>query len=268
MKASRPQVLVDDRAQTHKWGRSADMVARAPTKVANVQSAPSSPPAMLVRLGLETSTHHASADEDRLALLDVATVDRYRAFLARIHGFESVVEEALGRMHGLDRDLLAPRLKTKLLRADLAALGASTDEIVRLPRCSNVHLRSVPQAMGWLFVLERHTLLAGVIVRQLERRLGDQVRGATGYLNAYGQEPGRRLRALGDALGACARGYSATAIVAAANECFRVQRQWYAVDSLGTATVRANHRSSSDLLERADAATAPEPAANRARRAG
>jgi heme oxygenase len=268
MKASRPQVLVDDRAQTHKWGRSADMVARAPTKAADVQSAPGSPPRMLVRLGLETRTHHASADEDRLALLDVANIDRYRAFLVRVHGFESVVEEALVRMHGLDRELLASRLKTKALRADLAALGASADEIVRLPRCSNVHLRSAPQAMGWLFVIERHTLLAGVIVRQLVRRLGDQLHGATAYLNAYGQEPGRRFRALGDALNACARRHSASAIVAAANECFRVQRQWYAVDSLGTATVRTSNRSSLDLLPQGAAATAPEPDAARSRRAG
>ena len=192
---------------------------------------------MLVRLGLDTATHHSAADEDRLALLDVKTIDRYRTFLLRIHGFESFVEEALWRMPDIDRELLAPRLKADALRADLAVLGSSSDDIAKLPRCRNLNLRSVPHAMGWLFVIERHTLVAGVIARQVTRRLGDLVRGATSYLDASATEPGRRFRLLGDALGEYARQYTTSAIIAGANEGFRAQRQWYAVDCLRTTEI-------------------------------
>jgi heme oxygenase (biliverdin-IX-beta and delta-forming) len=185
---------------------------------------------MLLRLGLETNQHHATADEDRLALMDVASSADYRAQLARIYGFEAAVEVALAQLIEMRE-----RAKAHRLRRDLLALGMSEAALDTLPRCL-VRLSSVTQALGWLFVLERHTLLAGLIKRQLEHRFGGDVGEATLYLTAYGDTPGARFRSLCTMLDDHAHQMPAYAslIVGAANEAFRCQRQWY----LGTASER------------------------------
>lgn len=178
---------------------------------------------MLLRLGLEAQQHHAAADEDRLSLMDVGSAADYRAQLARIYGFEAAVEVAVA-VH-LD---LRERAKARLLRRDLLALGCTETEIDSLPRCV-VRLASATQALGWYFVIERHTLLAGLIRRQLEHRLLAEVGHATSYLAAYGDTPGARFRSLCSTLDAHATQLPAypTLMVAAANEAFRSQRQWY-----------------------------------------
>ncbi|MBA3394346.1 MAG: biliverdin-producing heme oxygenase [Deltaproteobacteria bacterium] len=188
------------------------------------------PPWMLVRIALETRHHHTQADEDRLTLMDACSPAEYRAFLARTYGFESVVEAAMVGIPGPVGALVASRAKTALLRQDLEALGVKPAELDQLPRCTTVKVIATPsQALGYLFVLERHTLLAGLIRRQLARRLPAEIKAASRYLAAYGGSPGLHLRQLGDALGAQARiaANAPSRIVTAANEVFRSQRQWY-----------------------------------------
>jgi heme oxygenase len=180
---------------------------------------------MFLRLGLETQPHHTVADTDRLAMMEATTVADYRAALARIYGFESVVETALASL--LEPAIARARSKTDWLRRDLETLGISTSELDVLPRCT-VRLASSTQALGWLFVVERHTLLAGLIRRHLEQQLGTGL--PTTYLAAYGETPGARFRALGEALDehAAHEPVRPTRIVAAALEAFRCQHQWYA----------------------------------------
>ena len=199
---------------------------------------------MFLRLGLETQPHHTTADTDRLAMMEATTVAEYRAALARIYGFESVVETALARM--LEPAIARARSKTDWLRRDLEALGTSAAELDVLPRCT-VKLTSPTHALGWLFVVERHTLLAGLIRRHLEQQLGAGL--PTTYLAAYGETPGARFRALGETLDehAAHEPVRPTRIVAAAIEAFRCQHQWYAsapressVQSLGTAPDRSS----------------------------
>ena len=188
-------------------------------------------PWMLVRLGLETSIHHAQADEDRLAAMDVKTRAEYRAFLGLAYGFESSVEHAVWRTTELDGDVLRDRKKAARLRDDLQVLGLSASEIEDLPRAA-VTIHSVAQALGWLFVIERHTLLSGLIKRHLHRALGDGVGGAFAYLSAYGDTPGARFRSLGEQLGRYAETCPPAAIVSGAKEAFRAQRQWYRAPDL------------------------------------
>lgn len=182
---------------------------------------------MLVRIAIETTRHHRAADEDRLAALELSTVDGYRALLIRIHGFESAVEEALARVTDLDPGFVRGRLKSAHLRHDLRALGMSVEAIAMLPQASSIAIRSAPQALGWMFVLERHTLLAGQICRHVQRTLGDATQAACAYFGAYGDTPGARFRELGAALCAYAHLHPPSSIVAAANEGFRAQRHWY-----------------------------------------
>lgn len=177
-----------------------------------------SPPWMLVRLALDTSVHHQHADDDRLAAIEIRTLDEYRYFLRRVFTFEAAVEDAIV---GADVEPMFThgRLKADLLRADLDALGVPWPTTL-----APVAIRSAAHAMGWLFVLERHTLLAGLIRRHIARTLDTP---ATRYLAAYDDAPGIRFRALGDALGVYAQRHSPRNIISGAGEAFRAQRQWY-----------------------------------------
>ena len=137
-----------------------------------------------------------------------------------MYGFEAAVEAAIFRA-GLEPMITHGRFKADLLRADLTELG------VALPALATVTVRTTAHAMGWLFVTERHTLLAGLIRRHVQRTLGAP---PVHYLAAYEDTPGVRFRALGEALGVYAQRFSPRNIIAGANEAFRAQRQWYTHD--------------------------------------
>lgn len=182
---------------------------------------------MLIRLALETGGQHAIADEDRLKVMDAKTRAEYRAYLVRIYGFEAPVEEAIAKVADLEPELVQERQKIGRLHADLVALGLTPEVIGWLPAfpAASINVRSPAQAIGWLYVLERATMLAGLVRRHITRTLGDAT--ATAYLSADGGLPGTRFRALGEALCRHARRASPKAIISAANEAFRAQRQWY-----------------------------------------
>ncbi|HUS27709.1 MAG TPA: biliverdin-producing heme oxygenase [Kofleriaceae bacterium] len=179
---------------------------------------------MLVRLGLETTHHHAPADEDRLAALTISSIHEYRSFLVRVLGFEAPVEEAVAKVHQIELRFVRERARVPLLRRDLLALGMSERDIGECPRAT-VTIRTAPEALGWMFVLERQTLLAGLLRRQIQQVLGTNT--PTMYLNAYGGAPGARMRDFGTRLGELAHTQSPSAIIDAANIAFRSQRQWY-----------------------------------------
>ncbi len=178
---------------------------------------------MLLRLGLETQQHHAIADEDRLALMDVRSPADYRAQLARIYGFEAAVEAALTPFVDARE-----RAKAHWLRHDLQWFGLTGADVAALPRAT-INIGSLTQALGWLFVVERHTLVSGVIRRQLEHRFGPQLHDATRYLAAAGATPGARFRSLCVQLDehASLRANAPAMLVASASEAFRCQRLWY-----------------------------------------
>jgi heme oxygenase len=180
---------------------------------------------MLQRLSTDTRAHHANADADRLAAMDVASRVEYRTFLARVYGFESAVEDAISKALALDPDVLDGRSKMDCLRQDLEALGLARSEIARLPVAATPKLRSHAQALGWLFVLERHTLVAGVLRRHLQRTITDA--DAFNYFSAYGDTTGARFRSLGEWLARVAQVCASGALATAAGEAFRAQRQWY-----------------------------------------
>ena len=187
----------------------------------------SAPPWMLLRLALETAPHHQAADDDRLSVMDSKSLDDYRTWLAAVYGFELRVEQAMARVVELDTSMLRERLKMGRLREDLSALGLSPTQINHLPTASSFPFTSAPQALGWMFVLERQSLMAGIIYRHLTHTLGDGVRAASRYLTAYGEQPAAKFRELGDILSKCALRYTTGTIIASAHDAFRAQRQWY-----------------------------------------
>ena len=183
---------------------------------------------MVARLKRETRGHHASADGDRLRLLPArSTLTSYRDALVRIYGFEAPVETAMsvtGDLAGII-DLEA-RLKLRHLKAALTGLGIPDPPTV--PRYRVMPFRGAAEALGWLYVTERNTLLHSVIHRHLSARIPDVLGRGGAYLAYYERASLAKWLELGialDRVGADAE--MAERIVNAANTAFTAQREWY-----------------------------------------
>lgn len=186
---------------------------------------------MLARLNRETQHHQRIADSDRLSMLGAAADPAgYTSFLARIHGFESPIEAALFLTDGVEQWLdLRDRVHRRWLRADLRALGVTDANL--LPRCSTVFpFRHPADALGWVYAVERNTLLHGVIERHLRGRMPDVLATAGTYLAGQQRSNGLRLRELGAAMDRMATNDArARRIVNGARAAFRAQHAWYEV---------------------------------------
>jgi heme oxygenase len=186
----------------------------------------------LGHLAQQTQQHHAAADGDRLSILDTPTVGPYRRYLAQIYCFEAPIERACIATDGIPNGLLRTHLKTARLAADLDALGFDMyDAVPREPPRFEDRL----DALAWLWVLHRNTLLHGLVYRSLRDTLGAQVIAGGSYLCAFESRAGALMRELGEVLDAAANRVSAAErIVASAKNAFRVQRQWYSCERLAT----------------------------------
>ncbi|MDQ3367532.1 MAG: hypothetical protein M3680_19090 [Myxococcota bacterium] len=192
---------------------------------------PMPPSWILIRLALETRAWHGPADADRLQLLEHATPDTYRDFLEAVYGFELRCEEAFLLAPDVDPRVLRPRLKMARLREDLRALGRTEPELAAVPQPDDVPAFTSPaHAMGWLYAIERNTLLHGLLRRHLAGVLPVELDRASSYLTSY-DEPGAGVlyRELGTALEETARlAFTPGQIVEAACEAFDAQHRWFA----------------------------------------
>lgn len=161
--------------------------------------------------------------------MSVASPGEYRGLLAQIYGFESAV--ARGVTNVTETQLQSVRFRERLvrLRDDLVALGMDRHDVEALSSCTAITVRSPAHAFGWSFVVERSTLVAGLIRRYIASQLPDVVRVASSYLEASSHRAGERLRAFGDVLGVYARREPGApeAIIAAARGAFDLQHNWY-----------------------------------------
>jgi heme oxygenase len=182
----------------------------------------------LIRLNIATRAHHAAADEPWLDLM-VPTVekDAYTAHLIEVYGFEAPLEAAFRYTPGLTSLIdLRARMRTGLLAQDLLRLGMTASQIAQLPQ-RFATFASAGEALGWMYVIERSTLLHGSVRRYLMTRLPD-LACATSYLSAYDGSASARWAELGDAFDALAQTPTMTqACVRAAHQAFRAQREWF-----------------------------------------
>lgn len=137
-----------------------------------------------------TAASHARL-ETRLDIAGrLSDPDRRRGLMGRFYGLYQGIEDAMGAalasVEGLDYDA---RRKVPALRRDLAVLGVAPEgERLAVPP----RLDSVPQALGFQYVLEGSTL-GGQVIRRDAQAWGLGLEGL-GFFDVYGPETGNRWR--------------------------------------------------------------------------
>jgi heme oxygenase len=142
---------------------------------------------LLVRLKTETRLAHERVEEAVNLPARLGSVAAYRALLARLYGFHATWEKEAGAAIP-DRALLNGRLRAPALVQDIRALGLSEEEIGRLPECARILSdRTLPEALGAMYVIEGSTLGGAVIAKEVKRTLGFQATSGCSFFAGAGR---------------------------------------------------------------------------------
>lgn len=183
---------------------------------------------MLIQLNVATRLQHASADAAWLALT-TNPVDKptYVAQLVKVYGFEAPLESAFRYTPGVTSLLdLRARSRTGLLAQDLMRLGMSASQIAQLPQRFTT-FTSAAEALGWMYVIERASLLHGNVRRNLVQHIPD-VATATSYLSAYDGVTSLRWSELSSAFDIVATAPSVVStVLRAARQAFIAMESWF-----------------------------------------
>ena len=156
---------------------------------------------MLARLDRETRDQHADADRawKRLLEQDISRGDYVRALVAT-YGFEAPYEAACAYTPGLSQVIdLRGRWRSGLIAQDLLVLGWTPEQITNLRFHSVSSFQDAAEALGWMYVVERSTLMHLDVRGELAGRFVDLAK-ACSYLGAYEHVTNRRWAELGVAL--------------------------------------------------------------------
>ncbi len=185
----------------------------------------------VIQLNMATQSHHVEADTPWLNLMvpDVSA-HRYRMHLLRVYGFEAPLEAAFRYTPGLSAVVdLRSRMRSGLLAQDLMRLGMSASRLADVPQRFTT-FSGPAEALGWMYVIERATLLHGGIRRYLLQHLPG-AEDATSYLAAYDGAAGMRWSELGSAFDAVAPSPTVVRqLLRAANAGFRAVCDWFRDD--------------------------------------
>jgi heme oxygenase len=195
---------------------------------------------MLERLERETVEHHGTAEEDLFRILDDPTPDGFRYFLAAAYRLEAAIVARLAAVADLPAQVLAKRAKTDVLLADLIAIGSDRTVLELLVRPLEVPtITTLPQALGWIYVLQRGTLQHHTLYRVLAPRLRSTLRLASCYLTAHARDVYERWDELGTHLDRVTLDEdSAQQVISAAHAAFACQHAWCVEARAATAVVR------------------------------
>ena len=183
----------------------------------------------LLRLNLETQSHHAAADQLWTPLLAPnVTKWQYVARLALVYGFEAPLESALAYTPNLRLAIdIRSRIRAGLVAQDLITLGLSASEVADLPQCFPMAPFGSPlEALGWLYVSERTTLQHDAVRKNVVGRI-PEIAKATAYLSVYDGVVGLRWQELGSAFDRFVRTDRALdEVIAGAHAAFRCLASW------------------------------------------
>ena len=121
-------------------------------------------------------------------------------------------------------------LRAGLIAQDILALGLTPNQVSRIPTCPAITMfRDIGEALGWLYVVERSTLLQDGVKRHLLEKL-PQLANACAYLSAYEGHVSDHWLAFGRMLDRAATELDVEeSILNAAEEAFAHTKQWLTV---------------------------------------
>lgn len=187
------------------------------------------PGGLLAQLSQATRSWHPDADEPWLDLLrpDVRRGD-YIAQLTHMYGFEAALESACRYTPRLAQVLDVRHLtRAGLIAQDLLALRMTPSDLAAVPQCFSITpFQDVPEAFGWLYVVERSTQHYDTVRRHLQRVM-PEVSSACAYLSIFERTPDH-WQHFGHTLDLLAtRPQVAAQIVEAATAGFAVLQSWF-----------------------------------------
>jgi heme oxygenase (biliverdin-IX-beta and delta-forming) len=187
---------------------------------------------LLMQLNLATQGFHLDADAPWLDLMGPGRrLTTYMNRLVRAYGFEAPVEAALAYTpHVASLVDLRARARAGLIAQDLLALGIAPHQLTTLDECPITPFSSVAEALGWLYVNERSTLIHDVVRRRVLFHHPELAK-STNYLGAYHGHAGARWQELGAILDRVARTERiAEQIIESAQDAFVAQIGWHRYD--------------------------------------
>jgi heme oxygenase len=178
---------------------------------------------------------HGEADEPWLNLLaPTVSVADYLGQLVRAYGFIASFEGACKYTPNLARVFDFRHLtRAGLIAQDLLSLGLRPSQVASVPHCPTITCyRSVAEAAGWLYVVERSALLHAGIRLNLLRRLPD-VENACSFLGVNDAQIGERWAAFGSMIERVGVTPAlADETVAAARDAFDSWKRWFRTHSV------------------------------------
>jgi heme oxygenase len=182
---------------------------------------------LLLQLNRATRRWHPDADDPWLQLLRPAvTRAEYLEQLQRMYGFEAPLEGACQYTPKLASSIEVRHLRRAgLLAQDLLALGMRPSELAALPQCFSITpFKHLEEALGWLYVVERTTLLYDQIFRHLVHRL-PEVEPACAYLSMFDAPSSAHWERFGRTLDRFVS--RAPEVIAAAHAGFECMVDWF-----------------------------------------
>ena len=183
----------------------------------------------LALLDRETRSLHLEADRGWVRLLrDPSTTrDDYLRQLGVTYGFEASYEAACAYTPGVGQALdLRGRWRSGLLAQDLLALGCTAHDVEAMRCYALAPFQDAAEALAWMYVVERPTLVHEDIRDEMVSRFVDLAR-ATTYLGAYEGAVSKRRAELGIALDQlCVSDKVCKRVIDAAGAGFRALIEW------------------------------------------
>ena len=186
-------------------------------------------PPVLQDLRAGTAELHIALEKRLPFFSDTLDTPAFVQLMQAYYGFYLPVEDALLSSGAIPTDFdLTPRLKAPTLRADLHALGLSSEALARLPQCEDLPLiNSAACCLGILYVLEGATLGGQILRREIASRLGLEADNGAAFLDIYGAATGRCWRDFIEYLSRRPMGADERkAVVAAAHTTFSCFERW------------------------------------------
>jgi len=183
----------------------------------------------LVRLNAATRRWHATVDDSWLDLLrPTVTVTEYLSQLVRTYGLIAPFESACKYTPSLARFVDRVRIsRAGLIAQDLLALDLTPSQVASIPTCPAITVFcSAGEAVGWLYVIERTTLLADGLLRHIHDTL-PQVSEATRYLETFSTQGTEYWQSFARIVDRANADGLASEIEGAACDAFEVAHGWF-----------------------------------------